>query len=423
VTIRPFALSGIATLLLVASAPTTYGQGALLSAAGPIHRSMGGASTAAPVSAIGALYWNPATISGMASDELEVGLDLLSIDHQVDSTFAAASGSTRGDAGTLPIPNFGWVHRDGDSPFTLGLGVNSVAGFKTTLPVDPTNPILAPQPNGMGSVNSEATFLQMSTVLSYAINERVSVAIGPNLTMGQIGVEPFVFNSINSDGTFPSGRASHYHFGGGVQAGVYLLGEHGWNWGASIKSPTWMEQFEFRGQDQTGMPRFLTADLDLPMIVSVGTAYTALDDWLLAVDVRYVDYANADGFGDSPQFRADGSLPGLGWRSVFATAIGIQHRVNDRISIRSGYSYNQSPIQDSVSSVNTPSPLLYEHLLNIGGSYNICDHISLNVAYSHYFEADRQGLIVSPTLGPIPGSSVTNRVSADLISFGISMRH
>jgi hypothetical protein len=30
---------------------------------------------------------------------------------------------------------------------------------------------------------------------------------------------------------------------------------------------------------------------------------------------------------------------------------------------------------------------------------------------------------MSPIIGPVPGSSVTNRVSADLISFGIIMRH
>ncbi len=40
-------------------------QGVILSAGGPVHRGMGGASTAAPISAVGANYWNPATISGL----------------------------------------------------------------------------------------------------------------------------------------------------------------------------------------------------------------------------------------------------------------------------------------------------------------------------------------------------------------------
>lgn len=414
---------GLVVFLWALNCHSSYGQGAYLSAAGPVNRSMGGASTAAPLSAISGIYWNPATISGMANSELEVGLDLLSIEHQVDSSFGPFSGSTSGDAGTFPIPNFGWVHRKNDSAVTIGLGVNSVAGFKTTLPVDTTNPVLSPQPLGLGAVSSEASFIQITPVLSYAITDSLSFAAGPNLTLGQIGVEPFVFNSFNADGTYPSGRASQYHLGGGVQSGVYYIGDRGWNWGASIKSPTWIEQFKFVGQDENGLSRNLTADVDLPMILSIGTSYTAFENWVFALDTRFIDYANADGFGGSAQFRPDGSLSGLGWRSVFVTAFGIQRRMNDRVTLRTGYSYNQSPIQSGNTFVNTPAPLLYEHIYNIGGSYNVCKNVSLNVAYSHYFEAERQGPVVSPIFGVIPSSSVTNRVSADLLSFGVSVRY
>jgi long-chain fatty acid transport protein len=38
---------------------------------------MQGASTAAPIDAAGALYWNPASISGLQSSEALVGLELL----------------------------------------------------------------------------------------------------------------------------------------------------------------------------------------------------------------------------------------------------------------------------------------------------------------------------------------------------------
>jgi long-chain fatty acid transport protein len=417
------ARAGIAVVLGMLVAESASAQGAVLSAAGPVHRSMGGASTAAPVSALGALYWNPATISGLSKGELEVGLDLLTIDHRVESSFGPFSGATDAEAGTLPLPNFAWVHPIAGTPLTFGLSANSVAGFKTSLPADLSNPVLMPQPIGLGGVNSEASFMQVSPVLSFAATDRVSIAAGPTITLGQVGVDPFVFDSINGDGTYPSGRASHYHWGGGLQAGVFYLGENGWNLGASIKSPTWMEGFEFQGRDENGLPRTMTADIDLPLIFSVGTALTSIEDWLFAVDVRYLDYANTDGFGDSATFGADGSLRGLDWSSVFATAVGVERRLGERFVVRGGYSYNQSPIRDSDSFYNVAAPLIYEHILSCGGSYHFCQNVSFNVGYSHYFENTRQGAIVSPIIGPVPGSSVTNRVSADLISFGIQMRH
>ncbi len=400
-----------------------YGQGAVLSAGGPVHRSMGGASTAAPVSAISSLYWNPATISGLGHGELEVGLDLLSIQHQVESTFGPFSGSTDGDAGILPIPNFGWVHPVAGSGVTVGLGVNSIAGFKTTLNADPTNPVLAPQPFGLGAVSSEASFIQIAPVLSFAVTDRLSIAAGPTVTIGQVGVEPFVFDAVNADGTYSSGRASRYHGGGGAQVGVYYNGDSGLDLGASVKSPSWMEKFEFQGVDENGLPRTMSANIDLPLIVSVGTALTSYENWLFACDFRYMDYASTDGFGDSASFASDGSLQGLGWRGVFATAFGVQRRLGERVSVRGGYSYNQNPIADSKSFYNIATPLIYEHVFSVGGSYELCRSVSLNAAYSHYLENDRRGEIVIPSMGPIPGTSVENQVSADLFSFGVLMRH
>lgn len=410
-------------LIALSGAHVSHGQGIIISAGGPIHRSMGGASTAAPTSAISALYWNPATISGMNRGELEVGVDLLATDHQVRSTFGPFEGATDADPGELPVPNFGWVHQIEGSRWTFGLGVTSVAGFKTSLEADPTNPVLSPQPTGLGGVNSEATFLQLTPVLSYAVNNRLSLAAGPLITTGQIGIDPFVFDGVNADLTYSSGRAAKYHWGGGFQAGAYYVGENGVNWGASIKSPTWMEQFEFQGRDENGLPRTLTADLDLPLIVSVGAALVSYEDWLFAMDARFIDYGNTDGLGDSATFQPDGSLNGLDWSSIFALSVGAQRRVNERLQVRCGYTYNQNPVQDNESFYNVASPLIYEHLLGLGASYHFCSNVSFNVAYSHYFENTREGPIVSPVIGPVPGTSVTNRLSADVYSFGISMQH
>ncbi len=415
--------ASIAVFSTFLSVQACFGQGAIVSAGGPVHRSMGGASTAAPVSAIGALYWNPATISGLERGELEVGLGLLSTDHRVDSTFGAFSGSTEADPGVFPVPNFGWVHRFRDSRWTLGVGVNSVAGFKTSLPADPTNPVLAPQPTGLGRVSSEASFLHISPVLSYAATERLSFAAGPLIGTGQIGLEPFIFDGANGDNRYPSGRSTRYHWGGGFQAGVFYESENGWSLGTSIKSPTWMETFEFQGQDENGLPRTLAAEIDLPLILSIGAAVTSYQDTVLAVDVRLIDYANSDGFGDPGRFGADGSLAGLDWSSVFSTAVGVQRRFGDRFHLRGGYTYNQNPIKDAESFFNVASPLYYQHMLSVGGSYSLCRDVAFNVAYSRYFESTRQGPIFAPGVGAVPGSTVTNRMSADLFSFGVLMRH
>jgi len=101
---------------------TLLAQGTIFGAAGPVNRSMGGASVAAPIDSIGAIFWNPASISGMESSETAFGLGLLIPNHTVTSSIGGVGGSTEADAGIFPIPNIGWVHHVENSKLTFGLG-------------------------------------------------------------------------------------------------------------------------------------------------------------------------------------------------------------------------------------------------------------------------------------------------------------
>ena len=423
---RTFVVTAAVGLLWAAGAA---GQGIYVPTAGPVHRGMGGASTAAPVSAAGALYWNPATAAGL-EDQLDVGLDILFIDHTVSSAVptpaGVLSGSTEADAGTFPLPNVGLTVRVPDSRVTLGAGIHAVAGFKTTLAADPTNPVLAPPAfGGLGAVASEASFLHVTPVVAVDVTPDLAVAAGPVISTAQIQVDPFAFAAPDADGAYPNGRATRYHWGGGAQAGVYYTpGEH-WRFGAAVKTPVWYEDFESRAEDAAGLPRTLTLDLDLPTILTLGAAWAGpqcgpLAGTLLAVDVRYFDYADADGFGGDGTFAADGSLRDPGWESVWAVAAGAQRALTDDLTVRAGYSYNESPIADGDSFVNTASPLIFEHTLNAGGSVRLTDGLIANAAYSYFPEASVSGPAVVPGFGPVPGSSVTNETSAHALSFGFT---
>jgi long-chain fatty acid transport protein len=405
---------------------TLLAQGTIFGAAGPVNRSMGGASVAAPIDSIGAIFWNPASISGMESSETAFGLGLLIPNHTVTSSIGGVGGSTEADAGIFPIPNIGWVHHVENSKLTFGLGVNTVAGFGTNLPVDPTNPALAPAPPtgtgiGLSPVSSNALFLQIAPVVSLALQDNFSVAGGPTITTGRIGIDPMVFDSANANGTYASAHANRYHWGGGFQFGTYYIHDSCWRFGASFKSPTWMETFKANSRDHLGNPRTLSADVDLPMIISLGTSYAGWEDWLFAMDVRYFDFENTDGFGDPAVFDATGALGGLDQSSVMALALGVQHNVSRRLTVRGGYSYNQNPTKDSEAFYNIATPLIYEHILSTGASLNCSDKLSVNIAYSYYIENSVSGQIELPT-GPVPTSTFASELDNHIVSFGLTVR-
>ncbi len=174
---------------------------------------------------------------------------------------------------------------------------------------------------------------------------------------------------------------------------------------------------------ELGFPRQESIHFDYPMILSVGTAYSGIENWLFACDVRYFDYKDATGFGDPAGFAPDGRVTGLGWKSIASVHLGVQYRANERLYLRMGYQYNDNPIGSDVSYFNVVSPLIIQHVLSAGTSYFLTDNLILSLAYVHGFENQITGPFVFPGVGPVAGTSVTSRISADSAIMGLSLRY
>ena len=396
-------------------------QGIYIPVAGPVNRSMGGATTAVPIDAIGSLYWNPAVISGLPSSELGFGADLLTAASELASSSGPNAGVTASTQGWVFFPNVGWTHRGADSKLTFGLGMHSLAGFKTNFESSFTNPILTPQPNGVGRLYSEAQFAQISPVVSYQLTERLSVAVGPMVTLGTLLADPLLFIAPNPNG-YPTGRGTAMKFGGGVQGGLFYRGAGNWDFGASLKSPQWLPNFEYTTEDATGGPRYDEFGADLPMIFSAGAAYRGFRNIIWSLDYRYFDYKNAEGFGDTG-FTSEGALEGLGWRSVNALITGVQYRISETLTMRGGYGINQSPIESETAGLNIASPLVQKQVMHLGGSLAVHRQTALNVAYTYFPRNEVSGPIQTFLKGALPGSSVSTSLSVHTFSMGVSVKY
>src|SRR5579872_4283332 len=133
-------LTSAAWLAAVIAAPAHAQIGPILSGTGAVDRSMGGAATAAPLSAAGALFWNPATMSGLGRSELEAGAELLFPHTQASSRISASAlgpgippigleGQTDSDTGAVALPTIGLVYLPEGSDLSFGLGIFALAGF------------------------------------------------------------------------------------------------------------------------------------------------------------------------------------------------------------------------------------------------------------------------------------------------------
>lgn len=391
-------LAAIVLLALPASAPA---QGIILPGGGAAHLAMGGASTATPVDAIGALYWNPAGIGRLNRSEVAVGGAFLFPILNLSSTDPTGrqSGRTGSDSGTGVGSNLGVVYQPDEQPFTIGMGLNAIGGGSVNYPGDLRNPILSgigPLGNVQGPIYANMGLLQITPTAAYRVTDRLLIGAGPTIDIALASFDPAYFGApddANGDGigTFPTATHMRPFWGGGFRAGlIYSLTER-LDVGFGYTSEQWFEPWLAHARNELGLPRTLRLDVTLPPIYSWGVAYRPTDRLQLAVDLRYLDYKNSNLFGTRI---VNG---GLGWRSVFAVAVGGRFQATERVALSAGYVYNDNPIPSVGTLFNVQAPAIIQHTIAVGTTVNVTEAMSMSLGYLYGFRNTLTGPVREAT--------------------------
>lgn len=413
--------------------------GHMLNGVGPIDQSWSGAGMAIPQDAISALHWNPASITTISGNELDVSLQLMKPTGTLKSfvrqgafgpTFGPpqdVEGETASDAGIFPIPSVAYVARQAASRWAFGISAFGIGGFGVDYLAGASNPIATPQPPlgmGFGHISSEFAMFQAAPTIAYQVNNSVSFGIAPSLNVAMLTVGPFPAatpNDANGDG-FPSypdaPRDAAYGFG--VQAGVLVQSELGWNVAVSFKSRQYFSDFEFDCEDELGVVGVEKFRMDYPMILSGGLGYS-IDKFTLAADLRYIDFSHTPGF-DVSGFSQTGAVLGFGWDTIMLGAIGLQYEVADGIPVRIGYSYNENPISDEMTFYNVSSPAIIQHHFSAGFSVDINNTVTASVAAQYGLQNSIEGPWYNPAFGAVSGTTVTSELSTFTAIFGVKAK-
>lgn len=306
-----------------------------------------------------------------------------------------------------------------DSPWTFGVGIFGFVGGNVNYAGSYTTPLLTPrrppETLGFGPIWANASLLTINPSASLRLTDRLSVAGGPVISSMSLGFSPAFFAPGPRDATnlptFPAGTNARTFWGGGFQLGLLFEPDDDWNVGFSYKSPIWQERWGFNSANFDLSPRRIGIQADIPAIYSWGVAYKGFERALIDVDLRYFDYANAALFGQSV---ADG---GLGWRSVFAVAVGGQYAVTDRLIVRGGYLYNTNPIPSTKTLFNVQLPGIITNTLSLGTSYRVTDDITFSLAWVHGFRNAIQGGVEQ-----LAGASTKFDTQVDSIVAGLNIQ-
>lgn len=236
---------------------------------------------------------------------------------------------------------------------------------------------------------------------AYKVNE--DHALGASLVLAETrfrayGLQAFAdFPGLSSDPDKVTNNGYDYSYGAGVRVG--WLGDFfddRLSVGLSYASRTYMTEFdEYRGLFAE------QGDFDIPENYGIGIAFKPVKNLVIAADVTRINYSDIASVGNpGPGLSTDpgGGIPaladptkqlgkddgmGFGWEDQTVYKLGVQYGVNNRLQLRAGVNYGESPIPDNQVTFNLLAPATVEEHYSVGFTYRANDTLEVTGTYMH----------------------------------------
>lgn len=201
-----------------------------------------------------------------------------------------------------------------------------------------------------------------------------------------------------------SGNGRDTGYGIGLKAGLHRqVGEH-FSFGASYQSEIDTGSFAGYSDLLAG-----GGDLDIPAWAKLGVSWQPTGAFSFSVDLQYIWYSGIDALGhsfaniyDCPGAGMGGvnlerclggeAGPGFGWQDMPVVSFGSHWDVNDRWTLRAGFSFGDQPVTYYENTLNIPVISLTEAHYTFGFSRRLGNGDELSFAFMYTEEESLEEL-------------------------------
>jgi long-chain fatty acid transport protein len=369
------AVAAAALLPLAASATNGY----QLIGVGSYQKSLGGAVTANPGSAMTAIT-NPAgmiRIGKRADFSMEAFMPTRSTD------FTAFGGEdVESDSDLYGVPAIGWTAPVGDrDDLYFGGGMYGTSG----LGVDYAETLMMPAGASFTGNDivwdgySNIAFWQMAPTLAWNPSDHLSLGFALNIDYQQVSFSQRMRDTVSGAlYNFDLARSANA-FGFGLTFGLLYDFGADWTLGFSYKSKQRFSDLEYNLRDGdidttlVGGPVYpggtYSLSLDFPQQAAVGLAWRAAQTFTLSADLKWIEWS--DTMGDLSVEGPDGWDFAMdpGWDDQVVYALGADWQVLDHFNLRFGFNYAGSPIDGQNAANNLILPGVVEDHYTFGLDY------------------------------------------------------
>ena len=415
-----------AVVVCLACVPTAgYAQGHMLHGVGAVNSSMGGAGVALPIESLGALAFNPALIMAGEGNQVSFSTEFFKDGLQVDTRVGTLRQQIRPLLQVGVVPAFGWTMRAPNGRVALGFGLLGVAGFRTDYPQDNANVLMLVQPAGFGRVATDYQLTKIPIALAFQVSPRLSIGASFNLYRGTLVIIPLPVTTPDYDSAgqpyLPWAANPVSRFGTGGQFGFTYKASDSVEVGASYQTYAKFKRYEWSATNnnptspQFGLARTIGIQWDAPSMVTFGIGIHLTSRTQVAVDGQMTKYDNVEGLGGPGGVdTVNKKLVGVGWRNIWSFKAGVQHQVSDKLVMRAGFNYSQTPIRAEIVETSMGTPATFQKHFTLGMGMQLAPHVSADAGFYIVPREHIRGPILSLQTGTVPNSELdmSNRITS-----------
>ncbi|MCP4664671.1 MAG: hypothetical protein GY856_55515, partial [bacterium] len=170
--------------------------------------------------------------------------------------------------------------------------------------------------------------------------------------------------------------------------------------------------------DAFGYPREISIDLDQPPLASIGLGFQPNPNLKLALDARWVGYADTAGIGGSGGISEFQELISIGWDDIWAAMFGIEYQANPKVTVRGGLNFNDSPIREDVTLNSGGTPSVFEEHYTAGLSIAVTPKFDMDFGAYYTPENSKTGPFIGVDDATV---TYTNSIISALIGFSFHL--
>ena len=365
------------SLALASLAGTAHAAGFALieqNASGLGNAYAGQAASAQDASTI---FFNPAGMTLLPDRQVVVAGHLIAPQAEFNGTVSAPiaiGGGNGGDAGGLAFVPNGYFAFRLTPDVHLGVGMFAPFGLKTEYDTSWKGRIHA--------IESEVKTININPSIAWRASNHLSVGAGLSLQY----FEATLSNATGAGNPVPVGVVKGDDYGWGFNLGLLWTVQEGTRVGLAYRSEIdHTLEGDFRVNGAVALPTAF-ADVTLPDSLALSVSHRMNDRLEFLADVTWSGWRN---FDELRILRPDGTTltqTDEKWDDNYRFSLGANYRLNDKIMLRGGVAFDETPVSDTYRTARIPDE--DRTWLAFGVQYRLSPKSLIDVGYAHLFVKD-----------------------------------